>query len=221
MSVEVVTFGCRLNAAESEVIRREAERAGLERHGGRQYLRGDRGGRAPGAPGHPQAAPRAARAQASSSPAARRRPSRRPSPPWPRSTACSAMRKSSTPRHGRKRARLRRRRRAEGDRQRHHGGQGDRGASDRRLRRPHAAPSCRCRTAATTAAPSASFRSAAAIRARCRWARWSAQVRRLVAQRLSRDRADRRRHHQLRRRPAGRADARHAGASRSSSTCRS
>jgi threonylcarbamoyladenosine tRNA methylthiotransferase MtaB len=30
MSVEVVTFGCRLNAFESEVIRREAEKAGLE-----------------------------------------------------------------------------------------------------------------------------------------------------------------------------------------------
>jgi threonylcarbamoyladenosine tRNA methylthiotransferase MtaB len=29
MSVEVVTFGCRLNAAESEVIRREAARAGF------------------------------------------------------------------------------------------------------------------------------------------------------------------------------------------------
>jgi threonylcarbamoyladenosine tRNA methylthiotransferase MtaB len=29
MSVEVVTFGCRLNAAESEVIRREAERGGV------------------------------------------------------------------------------------------------------------------------------------------------------------------------------------------------
>jgi threonylcarbamoyladenosine tRNA methylthiotransferase MtaB len=29
MSVEVVTFGCRLNAAESEVIRRNAERAGF------------------------------------------------------------------------------------------------------------------------------------------------------------------------------------------------
>src|SRR5579884_1586245 len=29
MSVEVVTFGCRLNAAESEVIRREAEAAGF------------------------------------------------------------------------------------------------------------------------------------------------------------------------------------------------
>jgi threonylcarbamoyladenosine tRNA methylthiotransferase MtaB len=30
VSVEVVTFGCRLNAAESEVIRREAERAGFD-----------------------------------------------------------------------------------------------------------------------------------------------------------------------------------------------
>src|ERR1700741_2612951 len=29
MTVEVVTFGCRLNAAESEVIRREAEGAGF------------------------------------------------------------------------------------------------------------------------------------------------------------------------------------------------
>ena len=29
MSVEVVTFGCRLDAAKSEVIRREAERAGF------------------------------------------------------------------------------------------------------------------------------------------------------------------------------------------------
>ena len=29
MSVDVVTFGCRLNAAESEVIRREAEQAGF------------------------------------------------------------------------------------------------------------------------------------------------------------------------------------------------
>ena len=29
MSVDVLTFGCRLNAYESEVMRREAERAGL------------------------------------------------------------------------------------------------------------------------------------------------------------------------------------------------
>src|SRR5580692_3922251 len=31
MSVDVITFGCRLNAFESEVIAREAENAGLER----------------------------------------------------------------------------------------------------------------------------------------------------------------------------------------------
>ena len=61
------------------------------------------------------------------------------------------------------------------------------------------APSCRCRTAAITAAPSASFRSAAAIRARCRSAAWSRRCARLVEQRLPRDRADRRRHHELRR----------------------
>src|SRR5579863_1946271 len=30
MSVDVVTFGCRLNAFESEVVRAEAERAGLD-----------------------------------------------------------------------------------------------------------------------------------------------------------------------------------------------
>ena len=30
MSIDVVTFGCRLNAYESEVIRREAAAAGLE-----------------------------------------------------------------------------------------------------------------------------------------------------------------------------------------------
>ena len=29
MSVEVITFGCRLNAFESEAVRLEAERAGL------------------------------------------------------------------------------------------------------------------------------------------------------------------------------------------------
>ena len=40
MSVEVVTFGCRLNAFESEVIAREAERAGLDRDHRHQQLRG-------------------------------------------------------------------------------------------------------------------------------------------------------------------------------------
>jgi threonylcarbamoyladenosine tRNA methylthiotransferase MtaB len=55
MSVDVVTFGCRLNSYESEVMKREAEAAGLSptRHPD-QHLRGDRRGRAPGAPGDPQ-----------------------------------------------------------------------------------------------------------------------------------------------------------------------
>ena len=76
-------------------------------------------------------------------------------------------------------------------------------ASGRRHSRATPAPSCRCRTAATIAAPSASSRSAAAIRARCRWATWSRRCARLAEQRLSRGRADRRRYHQLWRRSAG------------------
>ena len=67
----VVTLGCRLNAFESEVMRREADAAGLRR-GDRQHLRGDRRGGAPGAADDPQAAPPASRTGASSSPAAPR-----------------------------------------------------------------------------------------------------------------------------------------------------
>jgi MiaB-like tRNA modifying enzyme len=81
VSVEVVTFGCRLNAAESEVIRREALRAGLTDtvvvntcavtaeavRQARQAIRALRRER-----------PR----RRSWSPAARRRPSRRLSSPW-------------------------------------------------------------------------------------------------------------------------------------------
>ena len=63
MSVEVVTFGCRLNAYESEVIRRQAEAAGVARRGRGQHLRGDRRGGAAGAPGDPQARARASRAR--------------------------------------------------------------------------------------------------------------------------------------------------------------
>ena len=103
---------------------------------------------------------------------------------------------------------FRARRQREVARQRHHGVTRDGAASGRRLSRACRAPSCRCRTAATIAAPSASFPTAAAIRARCRWARWSSRCGALVEQRLCRDRADRRRHHQLWRRPAGRAEAR-------------
>ena len=60
MGVDVVTFGCRLNAYESEVIRRKAQAAGPRRHRGRQHLRGDRRGGAAGAAGDPQARARAA-----------------------------------------------------------------------------------------------------------------------------------------------------------------
>ena len=123
MSVEVVTFGCRLNAAESEVIRREAERAGLSDtvvvntcavtaeavRQARQTIRA--------------LAPRAARRRRSWSPAARRRPSRRPSRPCPRSIACSAMsEKLSGEALGAHSRRFRRCRRDEGAGQRHHGG---------------------------------------------------------------------------------------------------
>ena len=53
----------------------------LARHGGGQYLRGDRRSRAPGAANDPRAAARARRTRKSSSPAARRRPSRKPLSP--------------------------------------------------------------------------------------------------------------------------------------------
>ena len=68
---------------------------------------------------------------------------------------------------------VRARKRRKSPRQRHHGGARDRAAPGRRHRRATRARSCRCRTAATTAAPSASSRSGAGIRARCRWARSS------------------------------------------------
>ena len=145
----------------------------LQRHRGGQYLRRHRRSGAPGAAGDPRAAPRAAARQ-------NRRHRLR-----------GADRAADFRRHGRSRSgarqcgkaqrrvlgagarRFRSRRRAEGDRQRHHGGQGNRSRIWSRLSRAAPAPSSRCRTAATTAARSASFPTAAAIRARCRWARWS------------------------------------------------
>ena len=94
-------------------------------------------------------------------------------------------------------------------------------ASGRRLRRPRARLRRRSSRAATTAAPSASSPTAAAPTAACRWARSSTQVRRLVESGLSRDRADRRRHHRLGRRPAGPAAAGPAGAAPAARSCRS
>ena len=52
MSIDVVTFGCRLNIYESEVIRR-APHSRPRRYGRNEYLRGDRGSGAAGEPGDP------------------------------------------------------------------------------------------------------------------------------------------------------------------------
>ena len=132
MSVDVVTFGCRLNAYESEVIRREAEAAGLADavvvntcavtaeavRQARQTIRRlerERPGRAHR--GHRlRGADRA----------------RRPSPPCRRSIACSATRRSSSAQAWRDtrdaltRAAVRHRREEKIVGQRHHGGDGDR-----------------------------------------------------------------------------------------------
>ena len=73
MTCEIVTFGCRLNAYESEVMRGHAARGRARPTRSRQHLRRHRRGRAPGAPGDPQGAARAARGAHRSSPAAPRR----------------------------------------------------------------------------------------------------------------------------------------------------
>ena len=127
MSVDVVTFGCRLNIAELEAIRRAAGRA--RRSSGGEYLRGDGGSGAPGAAEHPAHQARAAPMRASSSPAARRRSSRRCSRRCPRSSASSAIRKNSTRGPGPTTRACRRRR--------HHGGEAARRARDRSSRGPY------------------------------------------------------------------------------------
>ena len=100
MSVDVVTFGCRLNAYESEVIRREAAAAGVADAVVVNTCAVTGRGGAAGAPGHPQAQARAAgRAHRGHRLRGADR-ARRPSPTCPRSTACSATRRSSAPRSG-------------------------------------------------------------------------------------------------------------------------
>ena len=176
----------------------------------RQYLRGHRGSRAPGPPGDPPGKARAARRPRSSSPAAPRRLPPRALPPCPKSIASSA----TTPRwnattwigraRGVARTRLRHRRRREDRRQRHHVGDGDGGASDR----GHRGARTRLCAGAERLRPSLHL---------LRHSLWPRQFA-LGAdgrgrgagppprrQRLSRGRVDRRRSHELWRRPAGRA----------------
>ena len=168
MSVDVVTFGCRLNAYESEVIRQQAAAGGVADavvvntcavtgeavRQARQTIRRLRRERP--------------RSHASSSPAARRRPSRRRFAAMPEvdrvlgneeKLAAASWAALDAP------GKI-----AVGDIM---AVTDAAAASHRRHRGPHPRASCRCRTAAITAARSASSRSAAAIRARCRPATWS------------------------------------------------
>ena len=178
MSVDVLTFGCRLNAFESEVIAREAERAGLSDTVVINSC----------------AVTNEAVAQARQS--IRRLKRERPDARIV-VTGCAAQTqpemfaemaevdrvvgnddkmRGEAWRDARAAfdARLRHRDKRKDRGRRHHGGQ----ARWRRICLTASRPgcrgcSCRCRTAATIAAPSASSPTAAAIRARCRWARWS------------------------------------------------
>ena len=96
--LEIITFGCRLNAFESEVIRGAAGAAGPARRGHRQHLRGDRRGRAPGAAGDPPRPPRASE-RAHHRHRLRRDPDRRSAMPRsPRSIWSSTTRRSCGPR---------------------------------------------------------------------------------------------------------------------------
>ena len=97
-AAEIITFGCRLNAFESEVMRGHARRGRPRRRDHRQHLRRHRRGRAPGAPGHP---PGAARASGGAHHRHRLR-ARRSTPPatprCPRSITSSATTRSCRPR---------------------------------------------------------------------------------------------------------------------------
>ena len=163
----VVTFGCRLNAVR---VRGDPP----QRRSRRRSATPSWSTPAPSPPkrcarrARPSARSAASgRMRASSSPAARRRPSRRRFAAMPevdrvlgneeKLDAASWAGLDAAPR---------------GRGRRHHGGEGTDAASRSMRWKATPAASCRCRPAAITAAPSASFRSAAAIRARCRWRMW-------------------------------------------------
>ena len=210
MSVEVVTFGCRLNAAESEVIRREAERAGLSDtvvvntcavtaeavRQARQTIRALRRER-------PSAKIVVTGCAAQTEP--------QTFAPWPKPIASSATRKAQRASVGAHRAPISasptRRRRWSTTSWR---SSETAAASDRGVRRPRA----RLRAGAERLRPPLHVLHHPlrprqfALGADGRGRRRRAAARR---QRLLRGRAHRRRHHQLRRRPARRAEARHAG----------
>ncbi len=166
VSVDVVTFGCRLNILRVGSDPARGRGRGRRRRRRRQHLRGDRRSGAAGAAGDPQrssARQPDARIVVTGC-AAQTEPAHFAAMPEvdrvlgnedkfePRAPGPAATRVAVTDIMA---------------------CDDDARARDRRASRAARAPSCRCRTAATTAAPSASSRSAAAIRARCRSATWS------------------------------------------------
>ena len=173
--IEIITFGCRLNAYESEVMRQQRRRR-ARRRGDRQHLRGHPGKRAPGAADDPASAPERPDAKiVVTGCAAQIDPA-----------AFAAMAEVDH---------------VIGNQEKLDSGtfralvvadtervavndimsvRETAASSDRGLRQPAPAPMCKCRMAATIAAPSASFPSGAGRRGRCRRARWSTQIRKLV-----------------------------------------
>ena len=175
MTLEVLTFGCRLNAAESQADARARRRGRARRRDPRQHLRGHRGSRAAGAAGDPQGAPRESGTRiVVSGCAAQTEPQTFAKMPEVDLVLGNAEKLS-----------------AKSYRRVPRPADFGIGASEKilvsdifsvRETASHLvdgistaapAPSCRCRTAATIAAPSASSPTAAGTRAPCRWARWS------------------------------------------------
>ena len=167
--IEIITFGCRLNAYEIRSHAPACERRRAQPRGDRQHLRGDGGSRAPGARRRSEGAARATPTPRSWSRAARRRSIRERFAGMAEvdhvignqeKTECRTLRRSRVRRH------------RAGRGQRHHVGAARPRAISSTASAAARAPMCRSRTAAIIAARSASSRSAAGRRARCRRARW-------------------------------------------------
>ena len=222
MPLEIVTFGCRLNTYESEVMRREAEAAGLARLEDGAVIFNTCAVTAEAVRQARQAiskARRRTRKRGSSSPAAPRRPTRQALPQWPKSISCSATRKSSAPQLPGASG-FRRQRFGESPRQRHFLGARNRRPYGRR----HRGTRPRLRAGAEW------LRSPLHLLHHPLWPRQfplGADGRRRRAgraagrQRLRGNRAVGRRSHQLRGRSARQAEARQAGAGASCGRFRS
>ena len=123
MSVEVVTFGCRLNALESEVIRARGRERRARRRGHRQHLRGDRRSRRARRARRSAGCSASGPARASSSPAARRRSRPKMFAAMPEVDRVLGNEEKLHATRGAMLARSALRRQSEDRRRRHHGGE--------------------------------------------------------------------------------------------------